>query len=91
LYFSLSADLFHWSAQQLIAEVRDDGWCTFDPQQPGLLEPVNVMKVTLIDHADTTINFERTGHSPYLYYIRMTEEGVYGDVIRVPLTFTRLD
>jgi hypothetical protein len=97
VFFSLSADLFHWSAQQLIAEVRDDGWCPFDLQKPGLLEPVNVMYFTLIDHADTTVNFERPGRTPYLYYVRFNRDvndpayWLDRDLVRVPLAFTRLD
>jgi hypothetical protein len=91
VYFSLSADLFHWSEQQLIAEIRDDGWCAYDPQNQGLLEPVPVMYTALFDHADTTINFERPGRTPYLYYVRFNEGNLDRDLVRVPLTFTRLD
>jgi hypothetical protein len=91
LYFSLSADLLHWSADQLITEIRDDGWCPFDPQQPGLLEPVPVMYPTVIDHADTTTNFERPGRTPYLYYVRFNDSWKDRDLVRVPLTFTRQD
>jgi hypothetical protein len=50
-----------------------------------------VLYVTLIDHADTTINFERPGRTPYLYYVRFNDGGVDRDLVRVPLTFTRLD
>ncbi len=98
VYFALSADLFHWSAQQLIAEIRDDGWCAFDPQKSGLLEPVPVLYSTVIDHGDTTVNFERPGRTPYLYYVRFNRgtmnDPLYfldRDLVRVPLTFTRLD
>ena len=91
VYFALSADLFHWSAQQLIVEVRDDGWCPFDPQKPGLLETVPVMYITVIDHADMTVNFERPGRTAYLYYTRFNDGGLDRDLVRVPLTFTRLD
>jgi hypothetical protein len=49
------------------------------------------MYVSLIDHADTTINFERPGRTPYLYYVRFNDDGADRQVVRVPLTFTRLD
>jgi hypothetical protein len=90
--FRLSADLLHWSAEQLITEPGDPGFCPFDPQRPGLLlEAVNAMYPTVIDHADTTINFERPGRTPYLYYVRFNDYWKNRDLVRVPLTFTRLD
>jgi hypothetical protein len=97
-YYSLSPDLFHWSPLQLVAPMRDEGVCPFDPQQPGLLEPVPVLYPTVIDHADPTINFERPGRTPYLYYVRFNRgrmsDPLYfldRDLVRVPLTFTRQD
>jgi hypothetical protein len=44
-----------------------------------------------VDHADTTINFERAGRSAYLYYMRFNDGGLDRDLIRVPITFTRVD
>jgi hypothetical protein len=89
-YFSLSADLIHWSKPQLLAEARIS-WCDTDPQKPGVLEPVFVLYPSIVDHADTTINFERAGANAFLYYARFNQ-GVYDrDVVRVPLTLTRLD
>jgi len=97
-YFRLSPDLFHWNTAQLVTAIRDDGSCPFDPQKPGLLEPVPVMYPTVVDHADTTINFERPARTPYLYYVRFnrgtTSDPLYfldRDLVRVPLTFTRQD
>ena len=91
VFFSLSADMIHFGAQQLIVEVRDDDACTFDPQKPGLLEPVTTMYFSLVDHADTTANFERPGRTPHLYYVRINDGWKDRDLIRVPLTFTLLD
>jgi hypothetical protein len=91
VFFTLSADLFHWGAEQLIAEIVDEDTWAYDPKNQGLLEPVPVLYVTLIDHADTTVNFERPGRTPYLYYVRFNDGGVDRDLVRVPLTFTRLD
>jgi hypothetical protein len=89
-FFSLSADLIHWTNHKLLAEAQLP-WCAADPQRPWMLESVPVMYPSIVDHLDTTINFERAGRSPYLYYTRMNEEGTFGDVVRVPLTFNRLD
>jgi uncharacterized protein YjdB len=93
VFFRLSVNLFVWSPPQLIVKIRDDR-CTFDPREPGLLEPVPVMYVSLIDHADPTVNFERPGVMPYLYYVRFNRgdmsDPMYWsdrDVVRVPLTF----
>ena len=44
---------------------------------------------SIVDHADSTTNFERPGRTPYLYYTR--HNGGYWldrDLVRVPLTFT---
>ena len=56
-----------------------------------MLELVNVGGASIIDHADTTVNFEVAGRTPYLYYIRFNDGGLDRDLVRVPLTFTRLD
>jgi hypothetical protein len=83
--FQLSADLVHWSAPQ--SATWDAEVCT--PYPLGLGYPV--MYPTLIDHADTTPNFERPGRTPHLYYVRINDGWKDRDLIRVPLTFTRLD
>jgi len=87
-YFSLSTDLIHWSEIQLLARA-DNGWCAdTGPAEPPLLEPVQVGGASLIDHSDSTANFERSGRTPYLYYTRHNDEGLDRDLVRVPLTFT---
>jgi hypothetical protein len=96
VYFQLAATLFAWSPPQLIVETFDDR-CDVDAQKPGLLEPVYVRDTALIDHSDPTVNFERPGRTAYFYYIRFNRaatDPLYWldrDVVRVPLTFTRLD
>jgi hypothetical protein len=94
VFFQLAANLLVWSPPQLFVQTKEEG-CDFDPQQSGLLEPVPVMYVSLIDHADPTVNFERPGRIPYLYYVRFNRgdmsDPMYWadrDVVRVPLTFT---
>ena len=54
-----------------------------------MLEPVNVMYSSIVDHADATANFERAGETPYLYYARFNGGNLDRDVVRVPLTLTR--
>jgi hypothetical protein len=49
------------------------------------------MYSSIIDHEDTTINFERTGRNAYLYYTRLNDGGLDRDIVRVPITFTRID
>jgi hypothetical protein len=55
------------------------------------------MYLTLIDHVDITINFERPGRTPYLYFVRFNRtanDPLYWldrDLVRLPLTTTRLD
>jgi hypothetical protein len=87
-FYVLSPDLIHWSVPQLISEARIP-WCDTDPQKPGVLEPVFVLYSSLIDHADSTANFEKTGQTPYLYYTRFNDGGLDRDLVRVPLTITR--
>jgi len=88
IFYALSADLVHWSGHRLLVEASMP-WCPADPSSPGLLEPVNVMYPSIVDHADTTINFEKAGRTAYLYYVRFNGDNLDRDVMRVPLTLTR--
>ena len=91
IFYALSPDLIHWSEQQLLAEVKVWEGCRTNPQGPGVLEAVQVGYSSIVDHADTTINFERPGRTPYLYYTRFNDGGLDRDLVRVPLTLTRID
>jgi len=73
-------------------------FCSVDPDRPQVLERLATSYPTIIDHADTTVNFERAGRTPYLYYVRFNRgtqsDSLYWldrDLVRVPLTFTRID
>jgi hypothetical protein len=88
ILYALSADLIHWSQRRLLVEASLP-WCPANPAQPGVLEPVTVLYPSLVDHADTTVNFERAGQTPYLYYTRFNDGGLDRDLVRVPLTLTR--
>jgi len=92
IFYARSADLIHWGKPQLIAEgiLPEWGGCE-NPQTPGLLEPVGIGYPSIIDHDDTTINFERAGRTGHLYYVRFNQGTYDRDLVRVPLTFTRHD
>jgi hypothetical protein len=85
--FSTSLDLIRWSEHQLITPARIG--CDTDDTTPGQLEKVRTYYPSIIDHEDSTINFERPGRTPYLYYTR-NNQGFWldRDLVRVPLTFT---
>ena len=87
-FYALSSDLIHWSAPGLLVEASLD-WCAADPSQPGVLEPVIVAYPSIVDHADTTVNFEKAGPTPYFYYVRINGDNLDRDVVRVPLTLRR--
>jgi hypothetical protein len=87
-FYALSADLIHWSAHRFLVEASLP-WCAADPSQPGVLEPVIVAYPSIVDHSDTTVNFEKAGRTPYLYYVRINGDNLDRDVMRVPLTFTK--
>ena len=90
IYFSLSSDLVHWSGEQLLAETNAFEGCSLTPGDPGVLETKHQGYASIVDHEDTTTNFERTGRNAYLYYTRIND-GDDRDIVRVPITFTRVD
>ncbi len=89
-FFELSADLVHWGKPQQLVEAQHT-WCNVPPQVPSPLGANLVGYPSLVDHADSTVNFERIGQTPYLYYTRFNDCCLDRDLVRVPLTFTRTD
>jgi hypothetical protein len=87
-FFSLSTDLIHWSDPQLLAEAKLT-YCPAVTPGPGAVETVPTLYPSLVDHADTTVNFERAGRTPYLYYMRNNDGWLDRDLVRVQLTLTR--
>ena len=87
---SLSADLIHWSELQLLVEAKVIFCPTVTPG-PGAVETFPTLYPSLVDHGDTTINFERADRNAYLYYTRFNDGGLDRDLVRVPITFTRVD
>lgn len=83
-YFALSEDLLTWSAPHLIREAP----LPYPPCQTANFGPGSEIYPSLIDHTDTTDNFERAGRSAYLYYVRWNQ-GLDRDLLRIPITFAR--
>lgn len=81
--YSLSTDLVHWTDFQIIKPA----YFTFAPCLPPPGSMVNAY-FSLIDHTDTTINFENPGQHPYLYYTRWSGFDLNRDLVRVPVTIT---
>jgi hypothetical protein len=76
-YFSLSTDFVNWTAMGPM----------------GLPEPHPVAYATIIDHDDSTPNFENSGRTPFLYFTRfngttISAAGLNRDLIRVPMIIT---
>ena len=83
-WFSLSTDLLHWSAPQLLMP----GKLPYPPCDAGTPEG-SLIYPSLIDHGDSDVNFQRTGATPHLYYVRWNQ-GLDRDLLRVPVTFRRI-
>jgi hypothetical protein len=79
--YSTSQDLITWSAPRLVKEAP----VPFPPCASG----PNVGREyypSLIDHTDTSVNFENTGRTPHLYYMRYNDNALNRDLVRVPVT-----
>ncbi len=84
-FFSLSEDLIHWSSPQLLLPgTLPYPPCTTDGNPNG-----SIIYPSIIDHAAATPNFEVSGRTPHLYYVR-ANAGLDRDLVRVPLAFERL-
>jgi len=82
--YSLSPDLIQWTVVRLIRTA-------YLPSFPGCQAPNGATASaypSIIDHGDTTVNFEMAGRTPYLYFTRFNDSGLNRDLVRVPLTIT---
>jgi hypothetical protein len=88
IYFSLSSDLVHWSAEQIIepAYIPSPSGCE-KPGSGGLAG--SIAYGSIIDHNDTSLSFETPGRTPYLYYTRFNDNGGNRDLVRVPILITK--
>ena len=81
--YALSSDLIHWTDFKIMRTA----YFSFAPCQPpsGSLENGYF---SIIDHSDTTVNFERAGQTPFLYYTRDNDNDLNRDLVRVSVVIT---
>jgi len=75
-YYSLSEDLINWSSPILVYESPKTGWVV-----GGIYYPA------IIDHSDTTRNFQRPGRDASLYFTKWNSDAYDRDLVRVPIRF----
>lgn len=76
-YYALSDDLITWSSKRLILQTSST-WAAGGSNYPSI-----------IDHADTSRNFERAGQTCYLYYTKWNSGTYDRDLLRIPVTFNK--
>ncbi len=85
IYYSLSSDLIHWTVRKLVMEANVNINPDADPTQSLVGYP------SIIDHNDTTRNFEQTGREVYLYYTTWFKDNPYDrKLVRIPIRFNKL-
>jgi hypothetical protein len=84
LFYSLSSDLINWSPMRLFRFVPLPWSADCYPQGGYIFNAYP----SIIDHDDATVNFEKPGQSPYLYYTRFNDTAYNRDLVRVPVTIT---
>ncbi|NOZ75674.1 MAG: T9SS type A sorting domain-containing protein [FCB group bacterium] len=76
IYYSLSDDLIHWTTRILVKSFTNEsvgqGDPTIDPSRN------HIYYATVIDHGDTSRNFEYSGQTAYLYYVRRIAQNTAG-------------
>jgi hypothetical protein len=85
--YALSSDLIHWTAFQIMRTAYFGFAPCLPPGGNGLLN----IYFSMIDHSDTTANFERTGRMPFLYYTRAQWANGFTlnrDLVRVSVVIT---
>ena len=82
LAYSLSSDLLTWAPLRMIREETLPFFAPCSAPTGATAYP------SIIDHSDTTVNFERPGRTPYLYFTRFNDLALNRDLVRVPLTIT---
>ena len=82
-YYSLSEDLINWTVRQIIMEANVNIYAQAGSDVYGY--------PSIIDHNDTTRNFEVTGQEVYLYYSKWPYGQNYDRTIeRIPIKFNKL-
>jgi len=83
-YYAFSEDLINWERRKLLLEVPLP-WTEIDARDVNYLYP------TLIDPNSSSMSFETTGQSAYLYFTRNNQghTSLDRDLMRVRVTFMR--
>lgn len=86
--YALSSDLIHWSDFQIMRTA----YFSFAPcLPPGGVGYLNGY-FSVIDHNDTTTNFEKSGQTAHLYYTKSAWNNggtLNRDLVRVPMTISQ--
>jgi len=83
-FFSTSDDLVHWTPRQLLREAPVGFGGTCGAGGTAGTE----MYLSLIDPEDTTDNFERSGQSAYIYFVRYNKTySLDRDLLRASVRF----
>ncbi|MFQ5651666.1 MAG: FlgD immunoglobulin-like domain containing protein [bacterium] len=84
-YYSISDDLINWVTRKIIMT----GNLLINPKHATGEDVLAYPSV--IDHADTTRNFEQIGQEAYLYFTRIHPTSLYDrDLVRIPIRFNKL-
>lgn len=84
-WYALSADLITWSKLRLLkSQPVGYGPCPAGPGGSNF-----GAYPSIIDHADTTANFERAGATPYLYWMQAVTGNLDRKLMRARVTFTK--
>jgi hypothetical protein len=82
VFYSLSNDLTTWTPKELVM-----------PTTMGFMngnQPPFDVYPTLIDHDSSSMSFDVTGQSPYLYYTIVTNDLPWSiDLVRVKVQFSK--
>ncbi len=82
-YYSLSDDLIHWTVRKLIMEANVNIHAQSGSDVYGY--------PAIVDHNDTTRNFEVSGREVYLYYSRWPYGQNYNRTLeRIPIRFNKM-
>lgn len=84
-YYSISDDLINWATRKVIMIAN----VIINPNKDTNVDVLAYPSV--IDHADTSRNFEISGQDAYLYFTRIHPGSLYDrDLVRVPIRFNKL-
>lgn len=84
-WYALSEDLITWSRLRLLKALPIGyGPCPAGPGGSNFSAYPSI-----IDHADTTANFERAGATPYLYWMQTFSNNLDRKLLRARLTFNK--